>query len=185
MNQLSTILAILSAMIAPAVLISACGSLILTTSQRLSRTLDRTRSIFEQFEDTIRSSTEDSLVKEEQALSFKLLDLAAKRSRLLQRALSFLYLSLSVFVATSVALGVFALLPQNNIIQKYVWFPIMLAMIGTGLLLYSSCLLIIESHIALVGINTETDFVIRLSQSQAPASLLKSRKRRRNRRFIF
>ncbi|MBW4605240.1 MAG: DUF2721 domain-containing protein [Calothrix sp. FI2-JRJ7] len=45
MNDLSATLAILSAMIAPAVLISACGSLIIATSQRLNRTIDRVRNI--------------------------------------------------------------------------------------------------------------------------------------------
>ena len=38
-------LSILSAMITPAVLISACGTLILSTSNRLSRSTDRVRSL--------------------------------------------------------------------------------------------------------------------------------------------
>jgi hypothetical protein len=47
MTDLSSALAILSAMITPAVLISACGSLILATSQRLGRVMERARKVAE------------------------------------------------------------------------------------------------------------------------------------------
>ena len=35
----------LSAMVTPAILVSACGALVLTTSQRLSRSLERVRAV--------------------------------------------------------------------------------------------------------------------------------------------
>ncbi len=43
-------LAVLTAMITPAVLISACGALIFSTSSRLGRVIDRVRSLSEKFE---------------------------------------------------------------------------------------------------------------------------------------
>ena len=55
MNNLSTALAILSAMITPAVLISACGQLIISTSARLGRVIDRTRKVLSRFEELEKS----------------------------------------------------------------------------------------------------------------------------------
>ena len=43
-------LAILTAMITPAVLISACGALIFSTSSRLGRVVDRTRILSDRFQ---------------------------------------------------------------------------------------------------------------------------------------
>ena len=45
MDPLSQALAVLTAMITPAVLISACGALILSTSTRLGRVVDRVRAL--------------------------------------------------------------------------------------------------------------------------------------------
>lgn len=44
-------LAVLTSMITPAVLISACGALILSTSVRLGRVVDRVRVLSDRFED--------------------------------------------------------------------------------------------------------------------------------------
>jgi hypothetical protein len=45
MEENSVVINLLTSMITPAVLILACGSLSLTTSQRLSRSIARTRKI--------------------------------------------------------------------------------------------------------------------------------------------
>ena len=154
MNDLSIALTILSAMITPAVLISACSSLILTTAQRLGRVIDRTRKVASQIEGL--AQTEDGPADAQRALLVDLLGRAARRSRLLQRALSCLYLALSTFVATTVAIGIVAVSGQH-----YAWIPIPLGLIGSGLLLYTSLLLIRESRIALESVNAEMDFVLR------------------------
>lgn len=153
MSDLSSALTILSAMITPAVLISACASLILTTSQRLSRVIDRTRKLAGQFEELARA--EQGQAAEQRPFLFDLLDRTARRSRLLQRALSCQYLALSTFVATSVAIGIVAVSGQH-----YAWLPIGLGLLGSGLLLYTSILLIRESRIALESVNAEMDFVL-------------------------
>ena len=44
-------IAVLTAMITPAVLISACGSMILSTSSRLGRVVDRVRSLSDRLEE--------------------------------------------------------------------------------------------------------------------------------------
>jgi len=51
MNDLSFPVTVLTAMITPAVLISACGSMILSTSSRLGRVVDRVRPLSEKLEE--------------------------------------------------------------------------------------------------------------------------------------
>jgi hypothetical protein len=51
MDALSSALAVLTAMITPAVLISACGTMLLSTSTRLGRVVDRVRSLSDRLEE--------------------------------------------------------------------------------------------------------------------------------------
>ena len=174
MNGLSSALAILSAMITPAVLISACAALTISTSARLARVMERTRRISEKFGQLVENRTYGMLLEEERAVFFKQLNRATKRSRLLQRAMTSLYLALTVFIGTSVAIGIVAVLDQ-----RYAWVPILLGIIGAGLLLHSSLLLILDSRIALSAVDDEMDFILRLTQLQAPAELVKLHQRRK------
>ena len=159
-------LAILSAMITPAVLISACGSLIIATSTRLGRVIDRTRQVSEQFAEVTREG-ERTMLDEERQLLYGQLSGLTRRSRLLQRAMARLYLAVSVFVATSVSIGIVAVTGQH-----YAWLPIVLGLGGAGLLFAASLHLIVESRIALSSIDDEMDFVWRLGQHHAPQNLL-------------
>ncbi|WP_051469901.1 DUF2721 domain-containing protein [Fischerella sp. PCC 9605] len=183
MSDLSMALGILSAMITPAVLIAACSSLILATSQRLGRVIERTRKISDQFEKLMHTQADEAHLEEERNTVFNQISRATRRARLLQRVMACLYLTLSVFVATSIALGIIAILGQQQV-YRYTWIPILLGMIGAGLLFYASVLLITESRIALRAVNDEMDFVIRLSQYHAPKELLK-RRRGETRRRLF
>ncbi|HEX2092041.1 MAG TPA: DUF2721 domain-containing protein [Longimicrobiaceae bacterium] len=167
MNGLSAALAVLSAMITPAVLISACGSLIIATSSRLGRVIDRTRSIAEEFVEVAHDEGDRELVEEHRTLLFDQLARATRRSRLLQRAMTALYLALSVFVATSVAIGVVGVTGQ-----QYAWIPILLGLGGAGLLFYASLVLILESRITLAAVDDEMDFVWRLGKHHAPSDLV-------------
>jgi hypothetical protein len=49
--DMSLAITVLTAMITPAVLISACGSMILSTSVRLGRVVDRVRSLSDRLEE--------------------------------------------------------------------------------------------------------------------------------------
>lgn len=173
-ETLPAALAVLSAMITPAVLISACASLILATSARLGRVVDRTRNLSQRFEDLTRETADGEEVQEKRAMLFDQLDKATSRARLLQRAMTRLYLALSVFVGTSVAIGIVA-----TSRTQYAWIPIGLGLVGGGLLLMASVLLIWESRLALAAVYSEMDFTWRLSQRQAPSDLVEQRNRRR------
>lgn len=163
---------VLSAMITPAVLISACGSLAISTSNRLSRTIDRTRRLSEQFASLAGEAAETETERRE--LLFQLLGRSTRRSTLLQRAMTRIYLAISVFVATSVAIGIVAVTDD-----RFAWIPITLGLVGAGLLFHASVLLIAESRIALGAIRLEMDFTWRTGQQIAPAHLLEQEQARR------
>lgn len=172
-GRLSGALAILSAMITPAVLISACGSLIIATSTRLGRVIDRTRQVSHDFEEIVRAE-ERTLLAEEKEMLFGQIDRLTRRTRLLQLAMHRLYLALSVFVATSVAIGTVAVTGE-----RYAWIPILLGLSGAVLLFAATLNLIRESRLAIGSIQDEMEFVRRLSEAHAPMNLLERNAPRR------
>lgn len=168
LNNLEAALAILSAMLTPAVLISACGALTISTSNRLGRTLDQTRKISEQLESLVSHPLLDSMLREERtALLFDQLHRTADRTRLLHRALTAVYLALSVFVFTSIAIGIVSV---SN--EKYGWLPIFFGLVGASLLFYACGLLIVETRLARNTIYSEMNFIVRLSELLAPKPLI-------------
>lgn len=74
MNPWSSAITVLTAMITPAVLISACGSRILSTSSRLGRVVDRVRALSEKLEEISRKDQQTDLTRERQAAIFEQLD---------------------------------------------------------------------------------------------------------------
>ena len=55
---------VLTAMITPAVLISACGSMILSTSVRLGRVVDRVRSLSDRWEEQAEKEEDSEVMRE-------------------------------------------------------------------------------------------------------------------------
>ncbi len=152
-TKLSQTLTILSSMIAPVVLILACGSLIANTSQRLAQVIERCRSLIDQLKEVVKENAPDEeSMSKESALLFYLVGKASHRSRLLQVALTTLYISLGMFIATSISLGIL-----NVINSRHTWFPVALSMLGALMLLYTSVLLITESSLARRALNRELD----------------------------
>ncbi|HSP16698.1 MAG TPA: DUF2721 domain-containing protein [Thermoanaerobaculia bacterium] len=147
---------VLSTMITPAVLIMACGSLILTTSTRLIRAVDRVREMEPEIEKLTAAGDQRAAGKREMIMVQ--LDRALTRARMLQRALALLYGALAFFVGTSVALGLSAL---SNLAA---WIPLVLGLIGAGLLFSASVMLIFESRIALAATYAETDYIRSISR---------------------
>lgn len=73
-------LAVMTAMITPAVLISACGALIFSTSSRMGRVIDRVRLLSERFEALAKHPEQDEMFEERRALIFMQLDRRSSRS---------------------------------------------------------------------------------------------------------
>jgi len=172
MDSLSFATTVLTAMITPAVLISACGSMILSTSTRLGRVVDRVRSLSDRLEEMSKREAKDALITERQAAIYDQLDKLTSRARLLQRCMVTFYLSLGAFVATSVAIGVVAI--SNSL--RYTLVPVIFGLIGALFLFYGSMLLIFEARLALSTIHAEMDFIWRVSQKVAPAEIVRDHK---------
>jgi Protein of unknown function (DUF2721) len=165
-------IAVLTAMITPAVLISACGSMILSTSTRLGRVVDRVRNLSDRLEAITDEERQTADMTEKQELIFKQLDKLTSRARILQRSMVVFYLSLGMFVATSVAIGVVGF--TNN--QRYNVIPVVLGILGACFLFYGSILLIFEARLALSTIHHEMDFIWQRSKQVAPAEIVQQHK---------
>jgi hypothetical protein len=165
-DALTSSLAVLTAMITPAVLISASGTMILSTSTRLGRIVDRVRSLSDRLEELSRNQAEVEFVGERREMIFNQMDMLTSRSRLLQRGLTTFYMAVGIFVATSVAIGVVAVTGL-----RYSWIPVVLGLIGACFLFYGSVLLIFEARLALSTTHAEMDFLWRQSKRYVPREL--------------
>ncbi len=150
-------LGILSAMITPAVLISACGTLIMSTSIRLARIVDRVRELSRQMEEIFMGEAVD--FSDERRVEFeRQLLVHTQRGRIIQNALTGFYLSLGLLVAATVSIGLTALT------HYAAWLPAALGIGGTITLFYGSVLLIAETRLALGSVNSEMQFIMQLSR---------------------
>ena len=156
---------VLSAMITPAVMILATGSLILTTTNRLVRVIDRVREMLPEFEKQADLEMHDERSEEKRVMLFQQLDRATVRARLIQKALTRLYTALSLFLATSITLGIISLTHFTA-----AWIALVLGLIGALLLFSASILLILESRISLAATYSEMDYIRRISRHHAPAT---------------
>lgn len=159
-------LAILTAMITPAVLISACGALIFSTSTRLGRVIDRVRLLSERFQALALSPERDEMFDERRELIFSQLDRQTSRARLIQRAMTAYYTALGVFVFTTVAIAIVSAAARN-----FTWVAVALGLMGSLFMFYGSVLLIVESRMALSAIHSEMDFVWKVSTKAAGKEL--------------
>jgi hypothetical protein len=166
MEPLSSALAVLTAMITPAVLISACGALIFSTSTRLGRVVDRVRALSDRMEELSAEGCELALIEERRDVIFTLLDKLTTRARILQRGMTVFYIALSLFVATSVAIGLVAYGGA-----RFSAVPVVLGLAGASFLFYGSVLLIIEARRAVASLRIEMDFTWRLGKHYAPTEL--------------
>lgn len=174
-QDLSSALAILTAMITPAVLISACGTLILSTSTRLGRGVDRMRSLGNRLEELAhtKNDQEIELYEERRKFIYQQIFGVARRNRFLQRAMQAFYLGLSIFISCSVSIGIVAATGRG-----YEWLPAVLGLTGALCLFYGSILLILETRLASRVLFEELDFVLRLSKEFVPQKVSASPRRR-------
>lgn len=171
MDALTASLGVLTAMITPAVLISASGTMILSTSTRLGRVVDRVRSLSDRLRQLSVSDEKSEFFEEERAMLYGQLDKLTSRSRLLQRAMTSFYLAVGVFVATSVSIGLVAFFRTH-----VVWLPVALGLIGACFLFYGSILAIFEARLALSTTHSEMDFIWRITKRVMPKELVDQHK---------
>jgi hypothetical protein len=163
-------LEVLTAMITPAVLISASGTLVLSTSNRLSRVVDRVRTIAKEAAALQRNAAEvagqraanateaagqraanAAEVAGQRAFIVRQVRTLTARVTFLRTALTVLYAAIGMFIATSIAVGIVSALGVEA-----GWLPVTLALIGAGALLYASALLVREARLAVITTLEET-----------------------------
>src|SRR6185295_8629191 len=115
---------LLTAMITPAVLISACGTLIFSTSSRLARIVDRVREMSRLIEELFSGGAVMDFPEERRGEVERQISIHARRSRLIQGSLTSFYISLGIFVATTISIGLVALA------GRAAWLPSALGITG-------------------------------------------------------
>ncbi len=160
----------LTAMITPAIFLTANASLIISTSNRMSRVVDRIRVLNDLVDRIGRGVTDFDYVTERlEHLRDQLHRLEWRNDRI-RYALTTLYIAFTTFVGTSLALA-FDVMAGNRLIA----LPIGLAVAGVGLLLFASVNLALEALEALRTNRLEIRFYRdlfdrRLSESRGPDS---------------
>jgi hypothetical protein len=147
---------VLGAMITPALLISASGTLVLSTSNRLGRVVDRVRVLGELAE---ALPDGDPATPEDGELRGLIADQLAKltaRIGLLQTALSVLYAAIGALVASSLTVGM-AVAAGGRL----GWVPVGLGLGGATALFAASVMLVLEARLAVRATLHEMDYVRR------------------------
>lgn len=145
--------ATLSAMITPAIFMTANGSLIISTSNRMSRVVDRIRVLNDRGDELCRGVSNLDFIQERREHIADQLHRLEWRGDRIRYALTMLYLAFASFVGTSLTLAIDVLM--NN---QLVALPTALSVIGVGLLLTASVNLVREAHAALGSNRLEIRF---------------------------
>jgi hypothetical protein len=154
--------AVMTAIVAPAVLTNACTVLALGTSNRIARVVDRTRVITTEL-GQLDASTRDYRIRVD------MLARQRERGTLLMRALRILYGALGGFAASaliSVVGSGLAFYGQRMLFRASAILALTVGALAVGGLVFGCALLVQETRIALVGIQEEADFM--LQRDSAP-----------------
>lgn len=144
---------ILTSMITPAVLISACGTLIFSTSARLGRIFDRVTVMKGEVEAILQGK---STYPKERMQNLKgQIELQKRRAILIQKSMAALYTATVLFVAASLAIGVNVAYGGPG----QAWIPTLLALVGGLFLFAASTLLLYESRFNLRFVTRTIDFI--------------------------
>ncbi len=147
--------ATLSAMITPAIFMTANGSLIISTSNRMSRIVDRIRVLNDRGDELCRGDSKLDFIADRQGHVADQLLRLERRSDLIRHALSMLYLAFSSFVGTSLVLAIDTLFGDIHLMAPVATG---LSVVGVGLLLSSSLNMVREAQLALSSNRLEVRF---------------------------
>lgn len=137
--------AILTSMLAPALLMTATGSMLVSANARLARVVDRLRGLILEWNDVAPDpASRDLRIRRHR-----------RRAHLVLRACQMLYAGLGCFVGTSLALAIDAFLRYHLDVV-----PTALAILGVVFLLGASLLLGIEVSLAVRSFDEELDHEI-------------------------
>jgi hypothetical protein len=152
--------AVLTAMLAPAFFLTATASLLMSANNRLSRIIDRLRTVLKDLEET--SDPEYRSVLEERIL------IQRRRSLLILRGSQLLYVAISCFVGTSLTVAGDAFVGY-----RFGMLPTVLAVLGVLAMFAASLCLAREATLAVAAVNEEMDHrhaIARMRKREEPAA---------------
>lgn len=142
--------AVLSLIVAPAILTNACSVLIMSTSNRVARAVDLSRQVGRELDAV---STGDSSAESRQQLDE--LSAAHTRSVLLVRALRALYTALGGF-SSATLLALLGVVFESQLPSSLFWLPEVLAavsgVVGVGGIVWAAVLMLRETRIAVTAL---------------------------------
>lgn len=147
---------VLAAMITPAVLISASGMLVLSTSNRLGRVVDRIRALTDLAEQLPEESADELVIEKRSLIADQVASLSGRLLNL-QNALVIFYASIGLLVASSLTVGLSA--AANGTLNVV---PIVLALLGATGLMLGAFMLLQEARLAVRGTLNELDHIRRV-----------------------
>lgn len=167
-DALHSTIEFLTAMVTPTLLMTATGSLVLSTSTRLGAVVEHVRELEARLTNLITEKHKESIDLYELRVDtvVNLLDKTTSRSRLLQRAMVTFYYGLGFFVLTSATIALAAFF------NTYRWVPIPVGIVGIFCLLWGSILMLAETRIATAAVNAEMDFTWTLANYVAPKEII-------------
>lgn len=161
---------ILGAMITPALLISASGTLALSTANRLGRVVDRIRALNEMAEGLPDGVVTDEVV-DKRALIADQIHWHTLRLFLLQRTIVTLYVAIGLLVGASLTVGLSA-----STKWALGWIPVTFGLSGAFALLFAAGMLIRESRFAVRGAQVEIEYVRKVVARKTTVPLVRHEK---------
>ncbi|MDV6375169.1 DUF2721 domain-containing protein [Deinococcus arenicola] len=163
-----TSLNVLSAMITPAVLISGAGTLLMSTSTRVGRATDRVRQLTARFRFLVsEEGQQEPRAREEKWLIVRQLPRLSRRTRLLVRSMTALYVAVALLVLTSILIGGASLLGEVGRPELTGPLPVIIAVAGAASLAYAALLLSYETRLSAVTTREEMNFLVGLGDHYA------------------
>lgn len=169
-ENLHPTISVLTAMITPAVMVSACGALILSTSQRLSRVIGRVYEWTRWLDAASRSPSEEAFARENAAAFFQQFETTSRRAKLLHWGLSAFYFALGTFVADMLVIGAIALLGLDQ-----GWPAVGLGLVGALLMLLGCAALAEESRLGLTTTDREMRLLREMAERHVPPEAIARR----------
>lgn len=140
--------AVVSAMITPAILILAAGSLVSSTLVRLGRVVDQTRGLISLGEELVRQGKRDALDR-----ILERIERQVRRAELARHALWGYYIAIAFFLLSSVMLAL------NQVFHGLInWVGPALTLVGGLVLMIATASLVIEVGLSAGALRQEVDY---------------------------
>lgn len=165
-QNLDTAVKVLASMITPALLISASGNFIISTSSRLGRVVDRMRELTERYEAMVKHPDQYDLYEQRFQMADWQIRMQTKRLTFLHSALNQFYICATLFVLTSIAIAMLSVFAF-----KFFWIPVASGILGAFFMMNGCFYMVLEARAATDMTKRETSFVHKMVLTRKAAQL--------------